>query len=60
MTPETQAERLALYDELRYERFGPFRRLRREGGCRPRSADDDPHAQLARLRKLMEATDGEA
>lgn len=58
MTAENKAQRLALYDQLRQERYGPVGRLRRERGRRPPAKDDDSFIQLARLRVLSEATGG--
>jgi hypothetical protein len=57
MTPETKTERLALYAELRRERFGPVGRLRRERASRRRPTDEDPAILARRLRDLMEAVD---
>lgn len=60
MTPETKTDRLALYDSLRLERFGPVGRLRRERPNR-QPIDADPAVLMRRLRVLMEATgDGKA
>jgi hypothetical protein len=56
MIPETKAERWALYAQLRDERYGPLRRLRRERHP-SRPLGEDPGVLMRRLRILMAADD---